>query len=159
MFNRSLTGHFTISLDRNHAGEWMKLRRLAHRSYRRKRLRLRAGHQNIVLRAFLLEHRPHNVAYLLRRLSFCKHNFRKTLPHGPVVVYFCEIQVFKRQMIHTLQRLFRRKLRSFHFFQNFQKLSFFHGLLPQQILSFLKSGALLDLPFSRCETGILRATT
>jgi len=135
---QSFPGDFAASLDGNHFRSLMELRRprrfAIHAFDCRKRHRIGARHENIVLRIFFLQHRADNLCHLCGRLSLRKHDLRKPLPQSAVMVHLRKPQILERQMLQPLDCRPRRELAGLHRLQNLQQFLLIHRFQPSRIL-------------------------
>src|SRR6267143_3067291 len=99
----------------------MQLRRASDSFDSGKNLRIRARHEDVVLRILLPEHRSYDLSDLLRRLALSENHFGKSLPQRAMMIHFGESQILKREMLQPFDRLGGRDLSGPHRFQNFQK--------------------------------------
>ena len=84
------------------------------------------GDENVVARVFLLQHGANDFCDLLRRFSFGKDHFSKTLAQVTMMIHFGEAEVLEGQVLQTIYGSFRRKLSGSHEFQNLQQFCLIH---------------------------------
>src|ERR1700737_781571 len=101
--NLSLAGYLLIALDRDYAGESMKLRHALHGRIRApngfKNDSVRASDEDILPAAFMPQHGLNNFPYLLGRLALGKNDFGVSLAQRAMMIHLGEAQILKGEVL------------------------------------------------------------
>src|SRR5690348_4301200 len=117
-----------VAFDGDDAGTGMEFGGFAEALHGGEDLGIDPGNENVVAGSFLFEHGADDSGDLLRRFALAENDFGEALAESAVMVDFGEAEVFKREMLKTLDGGGGGQFPALHSLQNLQKILMVHSI-------------------------------